>query len=129
MVSANHQHQYLAEIIYVADITLMEHDDVPDTCGTLPNINQGPNYRVVVGIEHARVLYTNQFDADLFKETTQQIQQLRQTYENSATRPENMFRPIPLVSGGLGEVTSDQCRQCSSGVHCPFNKYLTAAEA
>lgn len=129
MVSANHQHQYLAEILYVADITLMEHDDVPDTCGTLPNINQGPNYRVVVGIEHARVLYTNQFDADLFEETTQQIQQLRQTYENSATRPENMFRPIPLVSGGLGEVTSDQCRQCSSGVHCPFNKYLTAAEA
>ncbi|WP_137823023.1 UvrD-helicase domain-containing protein [Pseudomonas sp. D(2018)] len=128
MIDVGRACRYLAEILYVADITLMEHESPPDTCATLPDINQGPNYKVVVGIEHARVLYTDRFDAEQFGETAQQIQTLRETYRNSTTRPEGMFRPEPLVSGGLGEVTADQCRQCSSGVHCPFNKHLNLAE-
>ncbi|MOA30279.1 hypothetical protein D3C78_1513550 [compost metagenome] len=95
----------------------------------MPHINQGPNYKVVVGVNHARVLYTDRFDREQFSDTVQQIQALRKTYQHSAMRPEGMFQPVPLVGDGLGEVTNDQCRQCSSGLHCPFNKYLHLMEA
>lgn len=128
MVQASADHSYLAELLYVADITLMEHEDPPTVCDTLPHINQGPNYKVVVGVNHARVLYTDRFDREQFSDTVQQIQALRKTYQHSAMRPEGMFQPVPLVGDGLGEVTNDQCRQCSSGLHCPFNKYLHLME-
>lgn len=132
MVQAGPNHRYLAELLYVADITLMEHEDPPKPtagCATLPHINQGPNYKVVVGVNHARVLYTDRFDRDQFDETIHQIQVLRKAYQDSSVRPEGMFQPVPLVGGGLGEVTNDQCRQCGSGVHCAFNKYLHVKEA
>lgn len=129
MVQAGSNHRYLAELIYVADITLMEHEEPPTICVTLPHINQGPNYKVVVGVQHARVLYTDRFDREQFDETVHQIRFLRKSYQDSSSRPDHMFRPVPLVGDGIGEVALDQCRQCASGVHCAFNKYLNAGEA
>jgi len=124
MVQADANHRYLAELLYVADITLVEGEEIPKTCATLPHINQGPNYKVIAGVNHARALYTDRFDRDQFAETVVQIQDLRKAYQDNSVRPEDMFQPVPLVGGGLGEVTSDQCQQCGSSVHCAFSKYL-----
>lgn len=129
MVNVEPQHRYLAEIIYVADVTLFENQEIPGTCATLPHIGQGPNFKIVAGVKHARVLYTEAFDQNRFSDTVSQIKDLRSTYQDSTVRPTDMFQAVPLVGGGLGEVTLDQCRQCRSGVHCAFNKYLRAEEA
>lgn len=129
MVQANTGHRYLAELLYVADITLMEYEEIPKICPALPHINQGPNYKVVAGVHHAQVLYTDHFDRDQFDGTVIQIQDLRKEYTDNTVRPEHMFQPVPLVGGGLGEVTTDQCRQCGSSVHCAFSKHLHLVEA
>ena len=128
MIQAGQKHRYLAELLYVADITLMEHEEPPKICDTLPHINQGPNYKIVAGVEHGRVLYTDHFNSQQFADTIIQIKDLRTAYQDSSIRPEDMFQPVPLVGGGMGEVTRDQCMQCGSGVHCAFNKYLHLAE-
>jgi len=128
MVKAEPGQQYLAELLYVADLTLMEYEEIPGTCATLPIINQGPNYKTIAGIKHARVLYTDYFDLDQFQETVHQIKTLREAYKDNAVRPDHMFQPVPLVGGGLGEVTIEQCRQCLSSVHCLFSKHLHIKE-
>jgi superfamily I DNA/RNA helicase len=128
MVKAEPGQRYLAELLYVADLTLMEFEEIPGTCATLPIINQGPNYKIVAGVNHARVLYTDYFDRDQFDDTVFQIKTLREAYKDNTVRPEHMFQPVPLVGGGLGEVTTDQCRQCLSSVHCLFSKHLRVPE-
>ncbi|MGO4328768.1 UvrD-helicase domain-containing protein [Cupriavidus sp. M-11] len=124
MVQAKTGHRYLAEILYVADATLFEYDNIPRHCDVLPHIGQGSNFKITAGVDHARIVYTDRFDRDQFAETVGQIRELRTTYLNSAERPTGMFEAVPLVGGGPGEVTLDQCRHCGSGVHCAFNKFL-----
>ena len=129
MVQAAEGHQYLAEILYVADVTLFEYEDIPHACEALPHIGQGPNFKVVAGVEHAKIVYTDRFDQGQFAETEAQIRELRATYQDSSSRPFDMFQAVPLVGCGLGEVAFDQCRQCGSGIHCSFNKSLLVGAA
>lgn len=123
MVPAQQHGNYLAELLYVSSLGVMDHEDVPKACIPLPHIGQGRNYKIVAGVEHARILYTNIFDKDQFTETMGQISMLRETYKTNKERPHNMFRAEPLIED-CGEVTDDQCGQCASGVHCSLNKSM-----
>lgn len=111
---------YVAEIIYVPDISVMEGDEIPVSPPPLPKFNNDAQFRVRANLRSAVILWTEQFDKKRFDDTIDKISDLRfQTNVNLEHLSGALFCPAPLVGEySEVEVTIDTCHRCPSAVHC-----------
>jgi len=111
---------FLAEVIYVADISLFEGQTIPEGLPGLPSFNNNARYRVKGNYGAAVILWTDSFDESRFIETRQDIADLRfNANDNLACPNVRTFFSSPLVGVHAEErVSHDTCLHCPSSVHC-----------
>lgn len=111
---------FLAEVIYVADISLFEGQTIPEDLPKLPEFNNNSQYRVKNNLGAAVILWTDMFDESRFEETKQDIADLRLNASDYLRCPSvKTFYSAPLVGDHADErVTPDTCKHCASAVHC-----------
>lgn len=110
------------EIIYVADLTVPEYQDIPQESPTLPVFVDSPEY-AVAHREAAIILTGNQFNHQRYQTTLNDIDHIRLQTEHYGEHLESsLFEPQPIDGLSINhQVTEDLCRACSSKIHCQKN--------
>ena len=118
--NAQEYSDFLAEVIYVADISLFEGQTIPENLPELPSFNNNSRYRVRGNYNAAVILWTDTFDQSRFDETKQDIADLRLNASDNLICPNvRTFFSSPLVGEHAEErVSIDTCLHCPSSVHC-----------
>lgn len=110
------------EIIYVADLTVPEYQDIPQESPTLPVFVDSPEYKVAHR-EAAIILTGNQFNHHRYQATLNDIDHIQLQTEHYGEHLESsLFEPQPIDGLSINhQVTEDLCRTCSSKIHCQKN--------
>jgi superfamily I DNA/RNA helicase len=124
MASTDEAKPRRSELIYVADLTVPEHEDIPGTVPVLPQLEAPLWMRRSVKVDHAQVIYADRFDLAVYEEALERIQHLRALEGASEYLPAaDVFSPSPRI-GEECEVTAEDCRLCAVAIHCTKNKML-----
>lgn len=108
-----------SEVIYVADLTVPEYEDIPIVSPHLPPFIDDGLFNVQT-YPSAIVLFSQVFDSKQYQKTVKDVDTVRlqtENYDNFI--PSNLFEPIPIPNLLIkGEVTFESCLGCASRVHC-----------
>jgi hypothetical protein len=114
-----HKEPPSAEVILVADLSVLSWDKVPQDPPVVPHLRGGFGVEVVTGLENAFVLRIPNLDRRLLEITLKDIRELRlKTASYASQTPVATFEPEPLIGEHQGTVQPSHCLGCESRWHC-----------
>lgn len=119
---------FVSEVIYVADLTVQEQDDIPKIPPKLPLLSDSVTFTRNAQ-PSAIILTSRSFNTTEYQTTLKDIDTLRYHTENyDEVIPSELFEPCPLPKLTVtAEVTADTCRTCGSRIHCQQTKSMNIA--
>lgn len=115
----------LSEVIYVADLTVQEYEDIPSMSPALPPFVDNALFSVQT--QPSAIILTSQFfNNSQYKETIKEVDTIRlHTEQYEKFIPSSLFEPKPIPNLLVtADVTAETCFGCGSRVHCQQAKSI-----
>lgn len=112
-------HKFKSEVIYVANLTVLEHENIPQVPADLPMFLKHSAY-AVTHQNSAIVLTSRGYNETRFNTTLDDIDKIRYRTENYGYKlDDDLFIARPIKNLSIqNQVSEDVCNSCNSRIHC-----------